>query len=417
MKGSSSSFTGAMGISPNRYNNLTDEEPLPTFFESLRSSTRIAGRSWAYTAGAVNSKPARVKNQSLEALIKLTGNIFGSLILGGYDAGRIDESKSKLLSLKMMNDPLRELSVGLQGISISEGSKTDATTQILKKPVSLPIEPLISRIWLPQAVCDEFEQVLGLNWNESAQLYFITDEQHTSLLARNISITFSLSDASLKGPTTDISFAYADLALQAIHPLTDHPGRYFPIQRSYIDNQIVLGRAFLQATYVIADYDRMTMNISQASLDANSEKRIYTIMPPLSPSTSSEVQPGAPNAPTTRNMSPGAVAGIVVGCVLGVLALVIGSITAAYLLRKNSGKPARGVELDGETQHTRRAELETKGFTEKWEMDGSVEPVELSPISVYRELEGDMAPVELDATEHGMNGAVDMMAKENLRGS
>lgn len=60
MKGSSSSFTGAMGISPNRYKDQQDEESLPTFFESLRSSTRIAGRSWAYTAGAVNREPERV---------------------------------------------------------------------------------------------------------------------------------------------------------------------------------------------------------------------------------------------------------------------------------------------------------------------------------------------------------------------
>jgi hypothetical protein len=64
MKGSSSSFTGAMGISPNRYNassDLSDDKSLPTFFDSLRSSTLIAGRSWAYTAGSVNSEPGRFK--------------------------------------------------------------------------------------------------------------------------------------------------------------------------------------------------------------------------------------------------------------------------------------------------------------------------------------------------------------------
>ena len=55
MKGISSSFTGAMGISPKAFNMTPDQAPVPTFFESLSSSTRIASRSWSYTAGSVTS--------------------------------------------------------------------------------------------------------------------------------------------------------------------------------------------------------------------------------------------------------------------------------------------------------------------------------------------------------------------------
>jgi hypothetical protein len=334
--------------------------------------------------------------------------VSGSLILGGYDAGRINESKSKLQSFKMSNDSLRELSVGLQNISVSEGSKADVSIQILKTPVSLPIEPLISRIWLPQVVCEGLEKALGLNWNASAQLYFISDEQHTSLLARNISITFSLSDASLKGPTTDITLAYADLALLAIYPLTDHPGRYFPIQRAYNDSQIVLGRAFLQATYVIADYDRMTVNISQANLDPNSAKRVRTITPPLAPPPSdSKGQSGAPKSSKGRKLIPGTVVGIVVGSVLGTLALIVGAVSAKHLLRKNRRKSALPVELSGGVQHEPKAELEAKGIGGRWEMDESREPLELSSVPVYRELEGDMAPVELETNQRRVTETTD----------
>jgi hypothetical protein len=56
MKGLASSFTGAMGISPKAFNMTPDQAPVPTFFESLSSSTRIASRSWSYTAGSVTSK-------------------------------------------------------------------------------------------------------------------------------------------------------------------------------------------------------------------------------------------------------------------------------------------------------------------------------------------------------------------------
>ena len=56
MKGLTSSFTGAMGISPKAFNMTPDQAPVPTFFESLSSSTRIASGSWSYTAGSVTSE-------------------------------------------------------------------------------------------------------------------------------------------------------------------------------------------------------------------------------------------------------------------------------------------------------------------------------------------------------------------------
>ena len=57
MKGESSSYIGVIGISPVPVNYTEDNNPTPTFFESLRSSTRIAGRAWSYTAGSFNSMP------------------------------------------------------------------------------------------------------------------------------------------------------------------------------------------------------------------------------------------------------------------------------------------------------------------------------------------------------------------------
>lgn len=56
MKGLASSFTGAMGISPKAFNMTPDQAPVPTFFESLSASERIASKSWSYTAGSVSSK-------------------------------------------------------------------------------------------------------------------------------------------------------------------------------------------------------------------------------------------------------------------------------------------------------------------------------------------------------------------------
>jgi hypothetical protein len=50
------SYIGIVGISPVPINYTEDNTQVPTFFESLRSSTRIGARTWSYTAGSFNRK-------------------------------------------------------------------------------------------------------------------------------------------------------------------------------------------------------------------------------------------------------------------------------------------------------------------------------------------------------------------------
>jgi hypothetical protein len=56
MQNQPSTSTGVVGISPVPANYTEDSVPVPTFFESLRSSTNIASSTWSYTAGSVNRK-------------------------------------------------------------------------------------------------------------------------------------------------------------------------------------------------------------------------------------------------------------------------------------------------------------------------------------------------------------------------
>jgi hypothetical protein len=327
-------------------------------------------------------------------------------VLGGFDAGRIKDGKAKPLSMKMTNDTLRELSVGLQGITVSEGLQSTISTQVMKTPLNLPIEPLISRIWLPTSVCQGLEKALGLNWNSTAQLYFITDEQHASLLSRNVTITFTISDPLSKAQTTEITFAYEDLALTATYPLTDHTGRYFPFQRAYRDEMIVLGRAFLQAAYMTADYDRNTLNISQANLDTNSEKRIYTIVPPvLSPPSNSTsnaplLTPHASPSTSHSSIGPGGIAGIVSGVAVCIAALVV---SAFFYRRRRTQTASTPPELDSDTREEPEiSELAAKGRGGTWELEDSHGVSEVSQTSPARELEGDAPPAELEANEQAV---------------
>lgn len=318
----------------------------------------------------------------------------------------------------MTNDTLRELSVGLHGIKISESSKTTTptSTQILKSPINLPIEPLISRIWLPKTVCEELERALGLTWNDTALLYFITDKQHGAFIDRNITFTFTISDPLTPAQTTDIVFAYEDLALTATPPLIDHTARYFPFQRAYEAKMIVLGRAFLQAAYMTADYDRRTVSISQANLDANSESRIRTFLPPVS-AISPESKPPAPTGSSLgishSSLGPGPIAGIVSGVAFSVAAFVVG----LYLYRRRRNRTISTMfELDGDMQeHSKFSELAAKGLGGECELEGSHGVSEVSSNLEARELEGDQAPVELDASEQELEGRHCKLEDEHRR--
>lgn len=319
----------------------------------------------------------------------------------------------------MTNDTLRELSVGLQGIKISESSKTTTptSTQILKNLINLPIEPLISRIWLPKTVCEELERVLGLAWNDTASLYFITDKQHSAFIDRNITFAFTISDPLTPRQTTDIILAYEDLALTATPPLIDHTARYFPFQRAYEAKMIVLGRAFLQAAYMTADYDRRIVSISQANLDANSESRIRTFLPPVS-ATSPESKPPAPISSSSgishSSLGPGPIAGIVTGVAICVAAFVVG--LYLYRRRRRNRTTSTMFELDGDMQeHSKFPELASKGLGGECELEGSHGVSEISSIRAARELEGDTAPVELDTSEQELGRKHHKLENEHRR--
>jgi hypothetical protein len=298
----------------------------------------------------------------------------------------------------MTKDRLRELSVGLQGISVSDGRKTESSVQILSQPMVLPIEPMISRIWLPITICQQFERVLGLTWNTTDQLYYVSDTQHEDFLSRNLTITFTLSDPSMQGNTTKITFDYADFVLFAKHPLTEHPGRYFPIQRAYVEDQIVLGRAFLQAAYLLADYDRQKLNISQANLDAMAEKRVFSSIPP-SALQNTLVSPPEHNSRGT--LSTAAIAGICVAITSLIAILVL-----ICLIRRRKQKQKapsihevpsdthRAVELEGNSKMAVEKDQE-----ERLEMEGSSAPLELSPVPLRTELSAVHSPIsELDSS-------------------
>jgi hypothetical protein len=97
--------------------------------------------------------------------------------------------------------------------------------------------------------CQAFEAAFGLEWNETAKVYWVNDTLHQILSEVNPSITFGISNVE-GGPTADIVLPYASFDLQASYPAVQTATNYFPLQRAANDSQYTLGRTFLQEAYV-----------------------------------------------------------------------------------------------------------------------------------------------------------------------
>ncbi|KAL8702642.1 MAG: hypothetical protein Q9201_004189 [Fulgogasparrea decipioides] len=232
---------------------------------------------------------------------------FGSLTLGGYDASRFIPND---LTIPFHQQDIRDLTVNINAISMisEDGSQR---TDLLIDGISALIDSTIPGIYLPVEVCQRFEDAFGLEWNETVQGYLVNDTLHKSLKSRNPSIRFTISNSSsTNSPSIDINLPYAAFDLIAEPPLMKTKSRYFPLMRASNESQYTLGRTFLQEAYLIADYERHSFSISQCAWIENAKQDIVAIR--------------SPTHGHEHHLSWGAVAGIVIGCVIAISAFVLG---------------------------------------------------------------------------------------------
>lgn len=320
-------FVGMFGLSPHAI-NLTDiNNPQPSLLSTLSAQNKIPSSSWAYSAGSYNVRPVS----------------FGSLTLGGYDAARFMPNN---MTFPFSPDTSRDLIVGIQTI-ISNTS----TTPLLSGGIYAFIDSTVPHIWLPVEVCQAFETVFGLVYNETAERYYVNDTSHQTLLDQNPSITFKLGPAAIGGPSVEIDMPYSSLHLSASpsFPNVNDSARTFPLRQAVNDSQITLGRAFLQDAYVIADYERLNFSVSQVIHPNTSyTQELVSIRRP------GEVSPARP-AEQKSGLSTGAKAGIIVGvCVAA--AVLISALTwylVRYRKRHGSGmaqSTSPGIDESGSTE-------------------------------------------------------------------
>ena len=176
-------------------------------------------------------------------LLGLKG-VFGSLTFGGYDRSRFTPNN---VSLSLASDVSRDLVVGLHAVtSMSSNESFTQQTSLLPTPILAFIDSTLPYIYLPTEACQKFETALGLSWSEADAMYWVNDTLHESLVASNITFTFTIGDSTVGGPTVQIVLPYASFDLEVTSPFEPSNMRYFPLQNAYNASQYTLGRAFLQ---------------------------------------------------------------------------------------------------------------------------------------------------------------------------
>lgn len=198
-----------------------------------------------------------------------------SLTLGGYDANRF-LPHNVTFELNPIQQPEAFLNSIVVSSSMTKSNWPSSSLQLLAPTngIYAVIDSSTPFLWLPKSICEQFAEALGLTYNQTLQLYTFdgNSSRHDDLRTWNMNFTFSFSDTSGPDNIVNITLPYAAFDLQLTYPYIpnttlqspDSSKYYFPLRQAASDNQYTIGRAFLQETYIITDYDRNNFSIHQA---------------------------------------------------------------------------------------------------------------------------------------------------------
>lgn len=267
----------------------------------------------------------------------------------------------------MPNDINNTLSVGVMSILSETDSEVEPNTVSLTPAggFSATIDSTTPYLILPDEVCEEFVTAFGLNFDEGSQLYLVNSTSHDENERKNANVSFKIGAGPADSDRfTEIVLPYSAFDQQASFPLnvSEDNTQYFPIKRS--DNGVyVLGRTFLQESYIIVDYERANFTIAPVLyVDPMPSQSLVTIF--------NESYTGLPSAPDKDENSggglpTGAIAGIVVGIVAAFVLVAIG-VFFWWRKRRNEKKKAHEEEKSSkidtihagtEVKHRRISEL------------------------------------------------------------
>ena len=314
-----------------------------------------------------------------------------NLVLGGYNAALV---KPNNVDFKMgPEEGGRDLTVSIRGITFD--SKASGQSSLVEEGFTAVIDSAVSHYWLPRQACEAFEKAFRLVYNETTGIYLLNETQHNRLQTDNPSVSFTLGQDLSGGPDVTFVMPYSsfELRINEEYPLIPKWSRYFPIRRATNPAQYTLGRAFLQETYLTANYERRNFSVSARNFDSDNVKLGVTAIK----------DPRA--KPTADDTSGAATYGLIAGgCALaGILVLFL-------IWRLNRRREKRLESLESQTD---KAELDSTTRT-IFELDKSNEIYEMTGGSSRVEAINPDMKCEWDVEEQEVidNGPFELPASE-----
>ncbi|KAK3390999.1 aspartic peptidase domain-containing protein [Podospora didyma] len=351
-----------VGVTQGRFGtNLTN----PLISQLAETYGTIASHSYGYTAGAYYRDSPGSKGTGVVA----------SLTLGGYDTMRFVPHETKFA----LDAVTRQPTVLLRGVTAqvksldkapSNWTSTSRTLLSMSDSVRAIIDTSTPYLWLPTEVCERFASALNLTWREDLGVYVFTDKSQYTRYQTDTDLSFVFSVSSYDNmddfgspldvhDVVNITFPAAAFAQTLRYPFknvikwgnTSIP--YFPLKRSTKEvnnNQYIIGRAFMQEAYLIANYEKGKFSLHQAAFPPKAATN-YALKgierPPDSPYP-------AYSPPGSGGGGGGLNKGQTVGIVLS--AFAIGSVLGLILWlccrrrKKNAKKGEQAEENKSETQ-------------------------------------------------------------------
>ncbi|KAI8957022.1 hypothetical protein F5Y11DRAFT_361193 [Daldinia sp. FL1419] len=285
----------------------------------------------------------------------------GSLWVGGYDRNR---AVSDMLSIpipdpftKFSGAPLADISINVvKGSSPfpwnSKGGLLASGNSSIGGQLGLAIDPCLPYLNLPRSTCDAIAAEIPVKLDDGLGLYLwdTASPDYTRIIQSPSVLTFTFVDPDSNLHKVNISVPFSHLNLTLDEPLVDKPTPYFPCNAAS-NSEYTLGRAFLQDAFIGANFYTAVYFLSQApgpnlnsanvmAMDHNSR----TIEASKNDWATSWNGYWTPLPERDSNTSSGAIVGVAVGGMVGLLLLAFVTFIA---LRYN--KHGKGFSLCGLT--------------------------------------------------------------------
>lgn len=210
-------------------------------------------------------------------------------------------------------------------------------------------------IYLPLGNCESVAKQLPVTWRDDIG-YFVwnlSDVRYKRIVTSPAYLGFIFTDREAKNITIKVPFPLLNLILQ--EPIVSTPTPYFPCHPSNSDGgRWYLGRASLQSAFFASNYDQNVIYLAQGP-GPDMDHSVIRQFPPndseiqTNPNSSFEKSwqsiwtpiPEMDVDSNNRQLSPGAIAGIVIGSIVAIL-LIVASVWV-FLQKKKKRNSSQNV--------------------------------------------------------------------------